>query len=69
MVLIFKIKIIIVNRMMKMMIIDNYCQLNFKRWGRLTGLCGLLRVALSCNLSQRKKQKILVFYLLLLPET
>jgi hypothetical protein len=42
-----------------------WMRVHMKRWGRLSGLCGLLLVALSCNLSQRKKQ--FVFGILLAP--
>ncbi len=48
-------------------ITGGWMKAHMKRRGRLSGLCGLLRVALSCNLSQRKEK--LVFHMFLLPET
>ncbi len=49
-------------------ITDGWMNAHIKGWGPLSGSCGLLRVTLSCNLSQRKK-KTLVFHMFLLPGT
>ncbi len=46
---------------------DGWMRAHMKRLGRLSLLCGLLRVTLSCNLSQRRRK--LVFHMFLLPET